>query len=187
MKVSLEEEELLLPLADNPSRLTLEERALLPEELEEERTAELLVALLREELLLEEELRTLLPELEALELRELLLLLEEERELLELPEEELRTLLPELLEERLCCWTAEEERTELPEDRLLWVLWVREEPEPVDRLLEEELEDLLLCWLELLLRELLLELLRELLEERVWATMFSEASRDTARRREVTM
>ena len=195
----MEEEEPLLPLADNPSRLTLEERALLPEELEEERTAELLVALLREELLLEEELRTLLPELEALELRELLLLLAEERELLELPEEELRTLLPELLEERLCCWTAEEEplerelllleeeRTELPEDRLLWVLWVREEPEPVDRLLEEELEDLLLCWLELLLRELLLELLRELLEERVWATMFSEASRDTARRREVTM
>lgn len=194
----MEEEELLLPLADNPSRLTLEERALLPEELEEERTAELLVALLREELLLEEELRTLLPELEALELRELLLLLAEERELLELPEEELRTLLPELLEERLCCWTAEEEplerelplleeeRTELPEDRLLWVLRVREEPEPVDRLLEEELEDLLLCWLELL-RELLLELLRELLEERVWATMFSEASRDTARRREVAM
>lgn len=176
MKVSLEEEEELLPLADNPSRLTLEERALLPEELEEE-------------------LRTLLPELEALELRELLLLLAEERELLE---EELRTELPELLEERLCCWTAEEEplerelllleeeRTELPEDRLLWVLWVREEPEPVDRLLEEELEDLLLCWLELL-RELLLELLRELLEERVWATMFSEASRDTARRREVAM
>ncbi len=176
MKVSLEEEKLLLPLADNPSRLTLEERALLPEELEEE-------------------LRTLLPELEALELRELLLLLAEERELLE---EELRTELPELLEERLCCWTAEEEplerelllleeeRTELPEDRLLWVLWVREEPEPVDRLLEEELEDLLLCWLELL-RELLLELLRELLEERVWATMFSEASRDTAIRREVAM
>lgn len=179
----MEEEELLLPLADNPSRLTLEERALLPEELEEE-------------------LRTLLPELEALELRELLLLLAEERELLEeereLLEEELRTELPELLEERLCCWTAEEEplerelllleeeRTELPEDRLLWVLWVREEPEPVDRLLEEELEDLLLCWLELL-RELLLEPLRELLEERVWATMFSEASRDTARRREVTM
>lgn len=168
----MEEEELLLPLADNPSRLTLEERALLPEELEEERTAELLVALLREELLLEEE-RLLL-------------------------EEELRTELPELLEERLCCWTAEEEplerelllleeeRTELPEDRLLWVLWVREEPEPVDRLLEEELEDLLLCWLELL-RELLLELLRELLEERVWATMLSEASRDTARRREVAM
>lgn len=167
----MEEEELLLPLADNPSRLTLEERALLPEELEEE-------------------LRTLLPELEALELRELLLLLAEERLLLEeerlLLEEELRTELPELLEERLCCWTAEEERTELPEDRLLWVLWVREEPEPVDRLLEEELEDLLLCWLELL-RELLLELLRELLEERVWATMFSEASRDTARRREVAM
>lgn len=183
----MEEEEKLLPLADNPSRLTLEERALLPEELEEERTAELLVALLREELLLEEELRTLLPELEALELRELLLLLAEERELLELPEEELRTLLPELLEERLCCWTAEEEplerelllleeeRTELPEDR---VLWVREEPEPVDRLLEEELEDLLLCWL---------DLLRELLEERVWATMLSEASRDTARKREVAM
>ena len=165
----MEEEEELLPLADNPSRLTLEERALLPEELEEERTAELLVAL---------------------ELRELLLLLAEERLLLEeerlLLEEELRTELPELLEERLCCWTAEEERTELPEDRLLWVLWVREEPEPVDRLLEEELEDLLLCWLELL-RELLLELLRELLEERVWATMFSEASRDTARRREVAM
>lgn len=170
----MEEEEELLPRADNPSRLTLEERALLPEELEEERTAELLLAL---------------------ELRELLLLLAEERELLE---EELRTELPELLEERLCCWTAEEEplerelllleeeRTELPEDRLLWVLWVREEPEPVDRLLEEELEDLLLCWLELL-RELLLELLRELLEERVWATMFSEASRDTARRREVAM
>ena len=187
LKVSLEEEEELLPLDDNPSRLTLEERALLPEELEEERTAELLVALLREELLLlaeerlllEEELRTLLPELEeleALELRELLLLLAEER------------LLLLLEEERLCCCTAEEEplerelplleeeRTELPEDRLLWVLWVREEPEPVDRLLEEE--DLLLCWL---------ELLRELLEERVWATMFSEASRDTARRREVTM
>ena len=176
----MEEEEELLPLDDNPSRLTLEERALLPEELEEERTAELLVALLREELLLLAEER---------------LLLAEERLLLE---EELRTELPELLEERLCCWTAEEEplerelplleeeRTELPEDRLLWVLWVREEPEPVDRLLEEELEDLLLCWLELL-RELLLELLRELLEERVWATMFSEASRDTARRREVTM
>lgn len=168
----MEEEEELLPLADNPSRLTLEERALLPEELEEERTAEMLVALLREELVLAEE-RLLL-------------------------EEELRTELPELLEERLCCWTAEEEplerelllleeeRTELPEDRLLWVLWVREEPEPVDRLLEEELEDLLLCWLELL-RELLLELLRELLEERVWATMLSEASRDTARRREVAM
>ena len=60
MKVSLEEEELLLPLADNPSRLTLEERALLPEELEEERTAELLVALLREELLLLAEERELL-------------------------------------------------------------------------------------------------------------------------------
>ena len=147
----MEEEEPLLPLADNPSRLTLEERALLPEELEEERTAELLVELLREELLLEEELRTLLPELEALELRELEAL--ELRELLLLLAEERLLLLLE--EERLCCCTAEEEpllrelplleeeRTELPEDRLLWVLWVREEPEPVDRLLEEE--DLLLC------------------------------------------
>lgn len=159
MKLSLEEEELLLPLADNPSRLTLEERTLLPEV---------------------ELLRTLLPVLEALELRELLEL------------EELRVLLL-LEEERLCCWTAEvlplerelllleEERTELPEDRLLElpedrVLWVEEEPEPVDRLLEEDR----LFWL----LELVFLLL---LEERVWATAFSEASRETTSIREVAI
>lgn len=166
MKLSLEEEELLLALADNPSRLTLEERTLPLEEL------------------LEEE-RTLLPD-------ELL------RELLEL--EELRVLLL-LEEERLCCWTAEvlplerelllleEERTELPEDRLLElpedrvlelpedrVLWVEEEPEPVDRLLEEDR----LFWL----LELVFLLL---LEERVWATAFSEASRETTSIREVAI
>lgn len=58
-----------------------------------------------------------------------------------------------------------EERTEelLPEDRVL------EEPEPVDRLLEEELVD------------------RLPLVERVWATMFSEASMERTSIREVAM
>ena len=178
----MEEEELLLPLADKPSRLTLEERTLLPEpevlELRELLLPE--VELLRtlpelEEL---EEERTLLPELVALELRELLEL------------EELRVVLL-LEEERFCCCTAEvlplerelllleEERTELPEDRELElpedrVLWELEEPEPVDRLLEEDR----LLWL--------LELVFLLvLEERVWATKFSEASIERTSIREV--
>lgn len=211
MKLSLEEEEPLLALADRPSRLTLEERTLpLEELLEEERTllpelealelrelllpeVELLRTLLselRELLVPEEELLRTLPELEELEEERTLLPDELLRELLEL--EELRVLLL-LEEERLCCWTAEvlplerelllleEERTELPEDRLLElpedrVLWVEEEPEPVDRLLEE---DRLLWLLELVFLLLL--------EERVWATAFSEASRETTSIREVAI
>jgi len=54
------------------------------------------------------------------------------------------------------------------------VLWVEEEPEPVDRLLEEDR----LLWL--------LELVFLLvLEERVWATKFSEASIERTSIREV--
>ena len=156
-----------------------------------------------DELLLEETLE---------ELRELLLLPEERTaELLLLPEEEERTaellledrveelLLPlerteELLPEdrvllllfllRSCCTAEEllervlllllEERTDelLPEDRVLEEPEDREEeeePEPVDRLLEEELVD------------------RLPLVERVWATIFSEASRERTSIREVAM
>lgn len=188
MKDSLEEE-LLAALAPNPSRLTLEERTLLPEletlELRELALpeVELLRTLLPEELLRElllEEERVCCWAEEALLLERELLLLEEERTALLLEEE------------RVCCWTEEalplerellleEERTALPEDRELElpedrVLWELEEPEPVDRLLEE---DRLLWLLELLFRLVL--------EERVWATRFSEASRERTSIREVAI
>lgn len=149
---------------------------------EDELLLDALLLLLRELFPELERTAELLLELLALD-RTLLLLL---RELL-VPDE--RLLLEErLLEEeveRSCC-TAEwlalertedpslEERTEelLPEDRVLV------EPEPVDRLLEEELEDRLLCWLD---ERLLLP------EERVWATMFSPASMARASIREVAI
>ena len=126
--------------------------------LAEERTAE--------EVLLEDE-RTAEDELLLLELRELELTLLEEERTAELLLLELRELLL-LLEERFC-WTEVllrelpllELRVLLPEDRVL------EEPEPVDRLLEEELVDLLP------------------LEERVWATMFSDTSMERTSIREV--
>ena len=155
-----------------PSRVTLEERTL---------------ELLEETLLLErgvevEERDTLL----LLLLAELLFteLLERELELEERTEEEELLLL--LLLFLLSCCTAELlEREELLLERELLLTL-----EP-DRVLDEETEDLELLlrelWLEpLLLREeLWLELLRELPEERVWATMFSPASMERIRIREV--
>lgn len=164
-----------------PSRVTLEERTL---------------ELLEETLLLErgvevEERDTLL----LLLLADLLFteLLERESELEERTEEE--ELLLVLLLFLLSCCTAELlEREELLLERELLLTL-----EP-DRVLDEETEDLELLllrelWLELLLRELWLEpllreelwleLLRELPEERVWATMFSPASMERTRIREV--
>ena len=121
-------------------------------------------------------------------------LLERELELEERTEEEELLLL--LLLFLLPCCTAELlEREELLLERELLLTL-----EP-DRVLDEETEDLELLlrelWLEpLLLRELWLEplllreelwleLLRELPEERVWATMFSPASMEKIRIREV--
>lgn len=129
-------------------------------------------------------------------------LLERELELEERTEEEELLLL--LLLFLLPCCTAELlEREELLLERELLLTL-----EP-DRVLDEETEDLELLlrelwleplllrelWLELLLRELWLEpllreelwleLLRELPEERVWATMFSPASMERTRIREV--
>lgn len=167
-----------------PSRVTLEERTL---------------ELLEETLLLErgvevEERDTLL----LLLLADLLFteLLERESELEERTEEEELLLL--LLRFLLSCCTAELlEREELLLERELLLTL-----EP-DRVLDEETEDLELLpellrllwleplllreelWLELLREELWLELLRELPEERVWATMFSPASMDRTRIREV--
>ena len=167
----------MLPLERTEEELLLTE---LLEELERElllpleRTAELLLELLELE-------RTLL-----LLLRELLVpderLLPEEverscctAELLERTEEPLLLeLLPERTEELL-----ERLLELLPEDREL------EEPEPVDRLLEEVR---LLCWAEELLR-LLEELLERLLlpEERVCATMFSPTSMERTSIREAAV
>ena len=156
-----------------PSRVTLEERTweLLEETLLLERGVEV------------EERDTLL----LLLLAELLFteLLERELELEERTEEEELLLL--LLLFLLPCCTAELlEREELLLERELLLTL-----EP-DRVLDEETEDLELLllrelWLEpLLLREeLWLELLRELPEERVWATMFSPASMERIRIREV--
>lgn len=164
-----------------PSRVTLEERTL---------------ELLEETLLLErgvevEERDTLL----LLLLAELLFteLLERELELEERTEEEELLLL--LLLFLLPCCTAELlEREELLLERELLLTL-----EP-DRVLDEETEDLELLlrelwleplllreelWLELLRELLWLELLRELPEERVWATMFSPASMERIRIREV--
>lgn len=121
-------------------------------------------------------------------------LLERELELEERTEEEELLLL--LLLFLLPCCTAELlEREELLLERELLLTL-----EP-DRVLDEETEDLELLlrelWLELLLlrelwleplllrEELWLELLRELPEERVWATMFSPASMERIRIREV--
>lgn len=124
-------------------------------------------------------------------------LLERETELEERTEEEELLLL--LLLFLLPCCTAELlEREELLLERELLLTL-----EP-DRVLDEETEDLellpellRLLWLELLLlrelwleplllrEELWLELLRELPEERVWATMFSPASMERTRIREV--
>ena len=161
------------------------EELLLVETLEELR--ELLLPEERTEEPLSEELRV--PELT--ELRELLLLLLEEERTEELLLERVEELL--LLERvllllfllRSCCTAEEllplervlllllEERTEelLLEDRVLEDPEDREEeePEPVDRLLEEELVD------------------RLPLVERVWATIFSEASRERTSIREVAM
>lgn len=115
-----------MPLADRPSRFTLEERTVPPvaEVLPLERTEELLlvetpVELLREELLLEERTAEPLSWLrELVTLEELRLLLPEEERLLCWAAEVLleRELL--LLEERLLCCTEEE----LPEERLLLLL-----------------------------------------------------------------
>ena len=100
-------------------------------------------------------------------------LLERESELEERTEEE--ELLLMLLLFLLSCCTAELlEREELLLERELLLTL-----EP-DRVLDEETEDL-----EPLLRVLWLELLRELPEERVWATMFSPASMERTRIREV--
>lgn len=163
-----------------------DELLLLVETLEELR--ELLLPEERTEEPLSEELRV--PELT--ELRELLLLLLEEERTAELLLERVEELLvPEdrvlllLFLLRSCCTAEEllplervlplllEERTEelLPEDRVLEepVDREEEEPEPVDRLLEEELVD------------------RLPLVERVWATIFSEASRERTSIREVAM
>lgn len=111
-------------------------------------------------------------------------LLERELELEKRTEEEELLLL--LLLFLLPCCTAELlEREELLLERELLLTL-----EP-DRVLDEETEDLELLllrelWLEPLLREeLWLELLRELPEERVWATMFSPASMERIRIREV--
>ena len=130
-------------------------------------------------------------------------LLERELELEERTEEEELLLL--LLLFLLPCCTAELlEREELLLERELLLTL-----EP-DRVLDEETEDLELLlrelwleplllrelwleplllreelWLELLREELWLELLRELPEERVWATMFSPASMERIRIREV--
>ena len=164
------------PVADVLPLERTEEELLLTELLEE---------LEREPLLPLERTAELLLELPALE-RTLLLLL---RELL-VPDER---LLPEEVE-RSCCTAELLERTEeplllellperteelLPEDREL------EEPEPVDRLLEEVR---LLCWAEELLR-LLEELLERLLlpEERVCATMFSPTSMERTSIREAAV
>ena len=164
------------PVADVLPLERTEEELLLTELLEE---------LERELLLPLERTAELLLELPALE-RTLLLLL---RELL-VPDER---LLPEEVE-RSCCTAELLERTEeplllellperteelLPEDREL------EEPEPVDRLLEEVR---LLCWAEELLR-LLEELLERLLlpEERVCATMFSPTSMERTSIREAAI
>lgn len=178
-----------------PSRVTLEERTL--ELLEETPLLERGVEV--------EERDTLL----LLLLAELLFteLLERETELEERTEEEELLLL--LLLFLLPCCTAELlEREELLLERELLLTL-----EP-DRVLDEETEDLELLpellrllwleplllrelWLELLLlrelwleplllrEELWLELLRELPEERVWATMFSPASMERTRIREV--
>ena len=97
--------------------------------------------------------------------RELLLTLEPDR-VLDEETEDLELLLRELWLEPLLL-------RELWLELLLRELWL----EPL--LLREEL------WLELLREELWLELLRELPEERVWATMFSPASMERIRIREV--
>ena len=78
-----------------------------------------------------------------------------------LPLERVLLLLPEERTDKLLL---EDRVLEDPEDRE-----EEEEPEPVDRLLEEELVD------------------RLPLVERVWATIFSEASRERTSIREVAM